>query len=161
MNNQGIVFPLADLATQMDGARLLTWRASWMAANGISFERGEGSMSKLAASEVAVKTTERALQTIGGYITDHRVEKWYRDAKLYNIFEGTRDSADCQISGAGGRRRCSAAACGHRALRGTVEPDVRSQRTTAIPSGRCRTVHAGSQPRAGQADSDERAAATS
>ena len=93
IDNQGIAFPLADLATQIDAARLLTWRASWMAANGVPFERGEGSMSKLAASEVAVKATERAVQTMGGwgYITDHPVEKWYRDAKLYTIFEGTSE----------------------------------------------------------------------
>ena len=54
IDNQGIGFPLADLATQIDGTRLLTWRASWMAARGVPFDRGEGSMSKLAASEVAV-----------------------------------------------------------------------------------------------------------
>jgi len=71
----------------------LTWRASWMAANGVPFEHGEGSMCKLAASEVAVSTTERAIQTMGGwgYISDHPVEKWYRDAKLYTIFEGTSE----------------------------------------------------------------------
>jgi alkylation response protein AidB-like acyl-CoA dehydrogenase len=99
---QGIAFPLADLATQIDAARLLTWRASWMAANRIPFERGEGSMSKLAASEVAVKTTERAIQTMGGwgYITDHPVEKWYRDAKLYTIFEGTSEIQRIVISNA-------------------------------------------------------------
>ncbi len=59
IDNQGIAFPLADLATRIDAARLLTWRASWMAATGVPFDRGEGSMSKLAASEVAVATTER------------------------------------------------------------------------------------------------------
>lgn len=93
IDNQGISFPLAELATQIDAARLLTWRASWMAANQIPFDRGEGSMSKLAASEVAVKVTERAIQTMGGwgYITEHPVEKWYRDAKLYTIFEGTSE----------------------------------------------------------------------
>jgi acyl-CoA dehydrogenase len=93
IDNQGIAFPLADLATGIDAARLLTWRASWMAANRVSFERGEGSMAKLAASEIAVKTTERAIQTMGGwgYISDHPVEKWYRDAKLYTIFEGTSE----------------------------------------------------------------------
>ncbi|OLP04359.1 acyl-CoA dehydrogenase [Mycolicibacterium porcinum] len=93
IDNQGVAFPLADLATQIDAARLLTWRASWMAATGVPFERGEGSMSKLAASEVAVRTTERAIQTMGGwgYVTDHPVEKWYRDAKLYTIFEGTSE----------------------------------------------------------------------
>ncbi len=87
IDNQGISFPLAHLATEIDAARLLTWRASWMAAAGVEFRHGEGSMAKLAASEVAVKATERALQTMGGwgYISDHPVEKWYRDAKLYTI----------------------------------------------------------------------------
>jgi acyl-CoA dehydrogenase len=93
IDNQGIAFPLADLATRIDAARLLTWRASWMAATGVPFDRGEGSMSKLAASEVAVASTERAIQTMGGwgYIKDDPVEKWYRDAKLYTIFEGTSE----------------------------------------------------------------------
>jgi alkylation response protein AidB-like acyl-CoA dehydrogenase len=100
IDNQGIAFPLAELATQIDAARLLTWRASWMAAKGIAFERGEGSMSKMAASEVAVRATERAIQTMGGwgYITDHPVEKWYRDAKLYTIFEGTSEIQRIVIS---------------------------------------------------------------
>ena len=102
IDNQGIAFPLADLATAIDAARLLTWRASWMAATGVPFERGEGSMSKLAASEVAVRTTERAIQTMGGwgYIKDHPVEKWYRDAKLYTIFEGTSEIQRVVISNA-------------------------------------------------------------
>jgi alkylation response protein AidB-like acyl-CoA dehydrogenase len=100
IDNQGIAFPLAELATAIDAARLLTWRASWMAANGIAFGRGEGSMSKMAASEVAVRATERAVQTLGGwgYITDHPVEKWYRDAKLYTIFEGTSEIQRIVIS---------------------------------------------------------------
>lgn len=102
IDNQGIAFPLADLATGLDAARLLTWRASWMAATGVPFERGEGSMSKLAASELAVRTTERAIQTMGGYgyIKDHPVEKWYRDAKLYTIFEGTSEIQRIVISNA-------------------------------------------------------------
>ncbi len=59
-------------------------------------------MSKLAASEVAVKATERAIQTLGGwgYITDHPVEECYRDAKLYDIFEGTREIQRMVISNA-------------------------------------------------------------
>lgn len=100
IDKQGIAFPLADLAMRIDAARLLTWRASWMAASGVPFERGEGSMSKLAASEVAVDATERAIQTCGGwgYITDHPLEKWYRDAKLYTIFEGTSEIQRVVIS---------------------------------------------------------------
>ena len=118
IDNQGIAFPLADLATQIDAARLLTWRASWMAANGVPFERGEGSMSKLAASEVAVKATERAIQTMGGwgYITDHPVAKWYRDAKLYTIFEGTSEIQRTVISNALG------AAVGTPPLHVVIEP---------------------------------------
>src|SRR6478735_1780093 len=100
IDNQGIAFPLADLATAIDAARLLTWRASRMEGTGGAFERGEGSIARLGASGVAVKTTERALQTMGGwgYISDHPVEKWYRDAKLYTIFEGTSEIQRIVIS---------------------------------------------------------------
>jgi acyl-CoA dehydrogenase len=93
IEKQGVAFPLADLAAELDAARLLTWRAAWMAAQGIDFHLAEGSMSKLAASEVAVRATERAVQVCGGwgYIRDLPVEKWYRDAKLYTIFEGTSE----------------------------------------------------------------------
>ena len=93
IDNQGIAFPLADLAADIDSARLLTWRAAWMAAQRLPFENAEGSMSKLKASEVAVRACEQAVQTLGGwgYIKDFPVEKWYRDAKLYTIFEGTSE----------------------------------------------------------------------
>jgi acyl-CoA dehydrogenase len=93
IENQGISFPLADLAAEIDAARLLTWRAAWMAAQGVPFHLGEGSMSKLMASEVAVRATEKAIQVCGGwgYVRDLPVEKWYRDAKLYTIFEGTSE----------------------------------------------------------------------
>jgi acyl-CoA dehydrogenase len=93
IENQGIAFPLADLAADIDSARLLTWRAAWMAAQRLPFENAEGSMSKLKASEAAVRACEQAVQTLGGwgYIKDFPVEKWYRDAKLYTIFEGTSE----------------------------------------------------------------------
>jgi alkylation response protein AidB-like acyl-CoA dehydrogenase len=93
IENQGVSFPLADLAAEIDAARLLTWRAAWMAAQRHPFENAEGSMSKLMASEVAVRACEQAIQTMGGwgYIKDFPVEKWYRDAKLYTIFEGTSE----------------------------------------------------------------------
>ena len=93
IENQGVSFPLADLAADIDAARLLTWRAAWMAAQRQPFENAEGSMSKLKASEVAVRACEQAVQTMGGwgYIKDFPVEKWYRDAKLYTIFEGTSE----------------------------------------------------------------------
>lgn len=82
---------LADMAVEIDAARLLAWRAAWMGANGQDYQSAEGSMSKLKASEVATRVTEKALQVLGGhgYISDHPVEKWYRDAKVFDIYEGT------------------------------------------------------------------------
>src|SRR5665213_712230 len=93
IENQGVSFPLADIAADLDAARLLTWRAAWMAAQRRPFENAEGSMSKLKASEIAVRACEQSIQTMGGwgYIKDFPVEKWYRDAKLYTIFEGTSE----------------------------------------------------------------------
>jgi len=84
---------LADMATEIDAARLLAYRASWMGASGAPYVHAEGSMSKLKAAEVAVRVTERAVQVLGGYgyIRDFPVEKWYRDAKIYTIFEGTSE----------------------------------------------------------------------
>ena len=91
--NQAIAFKLADMKMQLDAARLLVWRACWMASNGKQFEAGEGSMSKLYAGEVAVKATEEAIQILGGagYVKEHPVEQWHRDSKIYTIFEGTSE----------------------------------------------------------------------
>jgi acyl-CoA dehydrogenase len=93
IEHQGIAFKLADMALEVDAARLLTWRASWMARNGVDFTKAEGSMSKLKAGEVAVWVTEQAIQVLGGYgyVKDFPVEKWYRDAKIYTLFEGTSE----------------------------------------------------------------------
>jgi len=100
IDNQAIAFALADMRTEIDAARLLVWRAAWMAASGKTFEAGEGSMSKLKASEVAVWATERAVQILGGagYSREHPVERWYRDAKIYTIFEGTSEIQRLVIS---------------------------------------------------------------
>jgi alkylation response protein AidB-like acyl-CoA dehydrogenase len=91
--NQGIAFKLADMKMHIDAARLLVWRACWMASNGKHFEAGEGSMSKLYAGETAVKVTEEAIQILGGagYVREHPVEQWHRDSKIYTIFEGTSE----------------------------------------------------------------------
>src|ERR1041384_3073650 len=67
IENQGIAFKLADMKMETDAARLLVWRACWMAAAKKEFVAGEGSMSKLKAGEVAVKVTEEAIQILGGY----------------------------------------------------------------------------------------------
>ncbi|MEU7916462.1 acyl-CoA dehydrogenase family protein [Microbispora bryophytorum] len=91
--NQAVAFLLADMATRVDVARLMTWRAAWMARHGRRFEQAEGSMSKLVASETAVWTTEQAIQILGGagYTREHPVERFHRDAKIFTIFEGTSE----------------------------------------------------------------------
>lgn len=93
IENQGVAFALADMKMEIDAARLLVWRASWMGRNNRPFEAGEGSMSKLKAGEVAVSVTEKAVQLLGGagFLREHPVERWYRDAKIYTIFEGTSE----------------------------------------------------------------------
>jgi alkylation response protein AidB-like acyl-CoA dehydrogenase len=90
---EGIAFMLADMAAAVDAARLLTWRAAWMARNGKRFDHAEGSMSKLVAGETAVKVTEQAIQVLGGngYTREYPVERWHRDAKIFTIFEGTSE----------------------------------------------------------------------
>jgi acyl-CoA dehydrogenase len=101
---QAIAFKLADMATEIDAARLLVWRASWMARNGVGFANAEGSMSKLKAGETAVRVTDEAIQVLGGYgfIRDFPVEKWHRDAKIYTLFEGTSEIQRLVISRANG-----------------------------------------------------------
>lgn len=91
--HQSIQNHLADMATEVECARLLTHKAAWLAASGRPFEKAEGSMSKLKAGETAVKVTEQAVQVLGGYgyIKEFPVEKWYRDSKIYTLFEGTSE----------------------------------------------------------------------
>src|SRR5207342_1527458 len=81
IENQAIAFMLADMKLEIDAARLLTHRAAWMGKTGKDFNNAEGSMSKLKAGEVAVWTTERAMQILGGngYSREFPVERMHRD----------------------------------------------------------------------------------
>ena len=98
--NQAIAFKLADMKLAIDAARLLVWRAAWMGHNGKAFEAGEGSQSKLFAGETAVRVTDEAIQIMGGagYVREHPVERWHRDAKIFTIFEGTSEIQRLVIS---------------------------------------------------------------
>lgn len=95
-----IAYKLADMALEIDAARLLAWRGAWMGEQGVPYRQAEGSMSKLKASEVATRVTEQAVQVLGGhgYLDDHPVEKWYRDAKVFDIYEGTSEIQRLVIS---------------------------------------------------------------
>jgi alkylation response protein AidB-like acyl-CoA dehydrogenase len=90
IEHQAINFMLADMATEIDASRLLVWRAAWLARNG-GYRNAEGSMSKLKAGRTATWVTERAIQILGGYgyTREYDVERFHRDAKIMDIFEGT------------------------------------------------------------------------
>ena len=96
---QAIQFKLADMATQIEAARLLTYQAAWLADRAIAAGNydaritQESSMAKLYAGEVAVRVANEAVQIHGGYgfIKDYPVEKFYRDVKLCTIGEGTSE----------------------------------------------------------------------
>ena len=90
---QGIQFKLADMATEVEAARALTYRAAWLADSGDSRHTKESAMAKLFAGEVAVRVASEAVQVFGGYgfIKDYPAEKFYRDSKLCTIGEGTSE----------------------------------------------------------------------
>ena len=100
IENQSIAFDLANMALEIDAARLLVWRASWMGRNQVPFNNAEGSMSKLKSGQVATWVTERAIQILGGngYTREFPVERMHRDAKIYDIFEGTSEIQQLVIS---------------------------------------------------------------
>ena len=100
LQRQGIQQRLADVATEMEAARLLVQRASWMGRNGIPMTGGQGSMSKLKGGDVAMWATRTCMDLAGpaAQTTDFPLEKWFRDAKIYQLFEGTAEIQRLVIS---------------------------------------------------------------
>ncbi len=93
IENQGIAFELADMATSIDGGAAAGVARGVDGRQGKAFDTAEGSMSKLFAGETAVRVTEQAMQILGGngYTREYPVERMARDAKIYTIFEGTSE----------------------------------------------------------------------
>src|SRR4051794_10637107 len=91
---------IADVATEIEAARLLIQRASWMGRNGIPMTGGQGSMSKLKGGDVAMWATRTCMDLVGPFAqtTDSPLEKWFRDAKIYQLFEGTAEIQRLVIS---------------------------------------------------------------
>ena len=89
-NFQAIQWMLADMATQIDAARLLTYRAAYLKDNGLPFIK-EAAMAKVFAPEAAMFVTAKAIQIYGGYgyVKDYPLERYFRDAKITGIYEGT------------------------------------------------------------------------
>jgi butyryl-CoA dehydrogenase len=96
---QGISFKLADMATNIEAARLLTYQAAWLESNKLPYGK-ESAMSKLFAGDTAMKVTTEAVQIFGGYgyTKDYPVERFMRDAKITQIYEGTQEIQRLVIS---------------------------------------------------------------
>lgn len=96
---QGIGFKLADMATSVEAARLLTYQAAWLESEGLPYGK-ESAMSKLFAGDAAMKVTTEAVQVFGGYgyTKDYPVERFMRDAKITQIYEGTQEIQRLVIS---------------------------------------------------------------
>ncbi|MEM8534595.1 MAG: acyl-CoA dehydrogenase family protein, partial [Chloroflexota bacterium] len=99
IENQAIGFTLADMATRIKAARLLTYEAAWRKDNGMDFIEA-ASMAKLYASETAMWTSTKAIQVHGsnGYSKEYPVERFFRDAKITEIYEGTSEIQRLVIS---------------------------------------------------------------
>lgn len=97
---QTIQNKLADMALQLESARLLTWRAAWLKDNGKPYTK-EAAMAKLAASEAATALSHQCIQILGGmgYVSDMPAERFYRDARITEIYEGTSEIQRLVIAG--------------------------------------------------------------
>ncbi|MEE2700104.1 MAG: acyl-CoA dehydrogenase [Bacteroidota bacterium] len=97
--HQAIAFKLADMATEIDAARLLCLKAAWLKDNGQKYDKASA-MAKVFASEVAMSTTTEAVQVHGGYgfVKEYHVERLMRDAKITQIYEGTSEIQRIVIS---------------------------------------------------------------
>ena len=97
--HQAIAFKLADMATEIDAARLLCLKAAWKKDNGLNYDK-ESAIAKVFCSEVAMKTTTEAVQVHGGYgfVKEYHVERLMRDAKITQIYEGTSEIQRIVIS---------------------------------------------------------------
>jgi acyl-CoA dehydrogenase len=100
LQTQRIQQTLADVATEIEASRLLVQRAAWMGRNGIPMTGGQGSMSKLKAGDVTMWATTVLMDLVGSYAwsTECPLEKWFRDAKIYQLFEGTAEIQRMVIS---------------------------------------------------------------
>jgi alkylation response protein AidB-like acyl-CoA dehydrogenase len=100
LQTQRIQQTLADVATEIEAARLLVQRAAWMGRNGVPMRGGQGSMSKLKAGDVTMWATTTLMDLVGPYAwsTECPLEKFFRDAKIYQLFEGTAEIQRMVIS---------------------------------------------------------------
>jgi alkylation response protein AidB-like acyl-CoA dehydrogenase len=126
LQTQHIQQTLADVATEIEAARLLVQRAAWMGRNGIPMRGGQGSMSKLKGGDVAMWATTTLMDLVGPFAlsTDCPLEKWFRDAKIYQLFEGTAEIQRMVISRMQAREYSERLAYGAEVAKAAAEPAV-------------------------------------
>jgi acyl-CoA dehydrogenase len=137
LEEQRIQQVLADVATEIEASRLLVQRAAWMGRNGMAMTGGQGSMSKLKAGDVTMWATTTLMELVGPYAqtTDCPLEKWFRDAKIYQLFEGTAQVQRLVISRMQARayqeRFAAAAEIANEAVNGSGQNGAQAERQPA------------------------------
>jgi alkylation response protein AidB-like acyl-CoA dehydrogenase len=135
LEQQHVQQVLADVATEIEAARMLVWRAAWMGRNGAAMTGGQGSMSKLKAGDVTMWATTALMDLVGpaAQSTDCPLEKYFRDAKIYQLFEGTAQVQRLVIS------RMQRAEYSQRRRAGEAGEEVVSQAPGAAPGDAAET----------------------
>ncbi len=125
LQKQRIQQTLADIATEIEAARLLVQRAAWMGRNGLPMTGGQGSMSKLKAGDVTMWATTSLMDLVGPYAwsTECPLEKFFRDAKIYQLFEGTAEIQRMVISRMQAREYSERLAYGVEVAAKAIEPE--------------------------------------
>jgi acyl-CoA dehydrogenase len=124
LQTQRIQQALADVATEIEAARLLVQRAAWMGRNGVPMTGGQGSMSKLKAGDVTMWATTTLMDLVGpdAWSTEYPLEKFFRDAKIYQLFEGTAEIQRMVISRMQAREYAERLAFGAEVAARAMEP---------------------------------------
>ncbi len=125
LQTQRIQQTLADVATEIEAARLLVQRAAWMGRNGVPMTGGQGSMSKLKAGDVTMWATTTLMDLVGPYAWSKEcpLEKFFRDAKIYQLFEGTAEIQRLVISRMQAREYAERLAYGAEVAAAAMKPD--------------------------------------
>jgi acyl-CoA dehydrogenase len=125
LQKQRVQQTLADVATEIEASRLLVQRAAWMGRNGVPMTGGQGSMSKLKAGDVTMWATTTLMDLVGPFAwsTDCPLEKFFRDAKIYQLFEGTAEIQRMVISRMQAREYSERLAYGAEVAAQAIEPE--------------------------------------
>ena len=137
---QRIQQTMADVATEIEAARLLVQRAAWMGRNGVPMRGGQGSMSKLKGGDVAMWATTTLMDLVGppAWSTEYPLEKFFRDAKIYQLFEGTAEIQRMVISRMQAAEYAERLGYGAEVAAEAIAPRAASRRLSGEPASQSR-----------------------